>query len=233
MIARSRLLLLPAILAMASGPVFADTKPALTVQVVETKDQDAYVAMIAKANTLIKARTGIERLRHVWVGDFAGENSHRVYVVSQYPSAADIYKFEAKMKDYPEVDTLMEQFKQVRHLGPSYLLKAVRIDGMYEGGAVLNTDIACTNEAEYLKVLDDLRAIFDANGFKDAKINLWRETAGRTTATHLVVISLPSQARVAELLDAISDLGLLKDWYVSAARFRTSLSNGTYHEITK
>jgi hypothetical protein len=47
------------------------------------------------------------------------------------------------------------------------------------------------------------------------------------------VISLPSEERVAELLDAISDQGLLKDWYVSAARFRTSLANGTYHEITK
>jgi len=44
---------------------------------------------------------------------------------------------------------------------------------------------------------------------------------------------VPSQLRVAELLDALSDKELLKDWYVTAAKIRTSHANGTYHEITK
>ena len=39
--------------------------------------------------------------------------------------------------------------------------------------------------------------------------------------------------RVAELLDAFVDKALLKDWYPSAAKVRTTIGNGTYHEITK
>jgi hypothetical protein len=131
------------------------------------------------------------------------------------------------------MDVVLEQLNDMRHLGPSELYKAVRNDGVYEGGAVFNTSVAVTDEDTYLKTLDDLKGIFDANGFKDTKINLYREISGRTSSTHLVVISLPSQARVAELLDALSDKALLKDWYVAAAKVRTSLANGTYHEITK
>ena len=84
-----------------------------------------------------------------------------------------------------------------------------------------------------MKALDGLKAIFEAHGFKDARVNLWRLVAGRTIATHLVVIALPTQSRVGELLDAISDEALLKDWNVAAAKLRTTVQNGTYHEISK
>jgi len=218
---------------MAAAPMFADADPAMVVQAVKTDDPEAYVDLIAKDNALIKARTGIERLRHVWVGDFAGESSHGIFVVSWYPSAAAIYQTDDKMKGYPEMDALMARFKSIRHLGASYLYKAVRNDGMYEGGAVFDTGIVCTDEAAYLKALDELKAILDANGFKDVRINLWRHAAGRSTATHLVVISLPSQLRVAELLDVIWDKALLKDWNAEAAKIRTTVGNGTYHEITR
>ena len=228
-----RLLALSAVLAMAVGSLLADPVPALVVQEVKAKDTEAYVAMIAKINALVKARTGVDTYRHVWEGDFAGEESHDLFIVSGFPSAAAIYEMQDKLKNYPEMDLLLQQLKDTRHLGPSTLYKTVRYDGVYPGGGVFNTDIVCTDEAGYLKTLDDLKAIFDANGFKDAHINLYRAISGRTNATHLVVISLPSQLRVAELLDALSDKALLKDWYVSAAKFRTSLSNGTYHEITK
>ncbi len=231
--ARSRLLVLPAILAMAFGSLFADPKPAMVVQVISTEDQDAYVALLAKSNALLKEKTGLERLRHVWVGDFAGDNSHGVFVVSQYASAAAAAQVQEKLKDDADVKALMTQFKAIRHLGPSYLYKGVRNDGMYDGGAVFNTSIICTDEDGYVKALDGLKAIFDANGFKDAKLNLWRIVAGRTTSTHLVVIAFPTETRVAELLDAISDKALLKDWYVTAAKVRTTVHNGTYHEITK
>ena len=224
---------MPAILSMAVGSLFADPKPTMVVQMVETHDAEAYANMMVKANALIKAGLGVGRLRHVWLGDYAGENAHKVFVVSEYPSVADIYKGEEKLKNYPEIDTLMAQLKDMRHLGYSALYKAVRYDGIYEGGSVFNTGVTCSDEDAYLKQLDGLKAIFDANGFTDAKVNLWRIISGRTTATHLVVIALPSQLRTAELLDALSDKGLLKDWYVGAAKVRTSLQNGTYHEITK
>ena len=228
-----RLLVLPVILAMAVGSLFADTKPAMVVQVVSTEDSAAYVAMIAKINTVIKAKTGVERLRHVWTGDFAGDNSHGVFIVSQFASAAAEVQLQEKLKDDPELKVLLDQLKGMRHLGASYLYKSVRNEGGYEGGAVFNTSIVCTDEDAYVKALDGLKAIFDANGFKDARVNLWRIVSGRTTSTHLVVISLPSQTRVGELLDALSDQALLKDWNVGAAKIRTTVHNGSYHEITK
>jgi hypothetical protein len=123
--------------------------------------------------------------------------------------------------------------KALRKLGPSYLYKGVRVEEGYENGAVFNTGITVTDEATYLKALDDLKAIFVANGFKDIRVNLWRLVAGRTVSTHLVVIELPSQTRVAELLDALADQALLKEWNVGAAKIRTSNMNGSYHEITK
>jgi len=218
---------------MTVGSLFADTKPAMVVQVVATDDQDGYAAMIAKINAAIKSKTGLERVRHVWTGDFAGDGSHVTYVVSTFPSAAAVADFSAKMKDDAETKELMSQLKGMRKLGPSFLYKNVRNDGVYEGGAVFNTSIACTDEDAYVKALDGLKAIFDANGFKDSKINLWRIVAGRKESTHLVVISFPSEARVGELLDAITDKNLLKEWNAGAAKIRTTVHNGTYHEITK
>ncbi len=218
---------------MAVGTLLADTKPALVVQVVQTDDSDAYVAAITKVNALVKARTGIEKLRHVWLGDFAGDSSHGIFVVSEFPSAAAIYTTQDKLKNYPEMDALLTRLKGMRHLGPSYLYKAVRYEGSYEGGAVFNTSIKCTDEAAYLKALDGLKAILVANGFQDAKVNLWRIVSGRSEATHLVIIALPSQARVGELWDSLADKDLLADWNVGAAKLRTTLHNGSYNEITK
>ena len=225
--------LIPAVFMMAVGTLLADTAPAFVVQVVQTDDSDAYVQAITKVNALVKARTGIEKLRHVWMGDFAGENSHGIFVVSEFPSAAAVYTTQDKLKDYPEMAALLAQLKGLRRRGPSYLYKAVRYEGNYEGGAVFNTSIKCTDEAAYLKALDGLKAILVANGFKDAKVNLWRIASGMTESTHLVVIAFPSQTRVGELWDSLTDKNLLADWYVGAAKVRTSLQNGSYNEITK
>jgi len=225
--------LISALLALAGGTLSADPKPALVVQVVQTDDSDAYVAAITKINAIIKARTGIEKLRQVWTGDIAGENSHGIFVVSEFPSAAAIYTTTDKLKDDPEMKALLAQLKGTRHLGPSFVYKAVRYEGHYDGGAVFNTGIKCTDEAAYAKQLDDLKAILVANGFKEAKVNLWRVVSGRTEATHLVVIALPTLARVGELWDSLNDKDLLADWFVGAAKVRTTVNNGSYNEITK
>ena len=100
-----RLLVLSAIFAMVVGSLLAEVKPALVVQVISTEDTPAYVAMMTKANTMIKAKTGFERLRQVWVGDQAGESSHGVFVVSQFPSAAAAAQMQEKKLTivvYPE-----------------------------------------------------------------------------------------------------------------------------------
>ena len=225
--------LLSALALMAFSIARADTKPAMVVQVVETSDTDEYVAMMSKVNAIVKEHTGIETFRHVWEGDYAGENSHVTFVVAQFPSAADIYVLQAKLKEIPQLDTIQAQLKSMRHLGPSFVYKAIRYEGAYAGGAVFNTSIKCSDEAAYLKALDGLKAVLDASGFKDAKVNLWRLVAGRTEATHLVIIAFPTQLRVAELWDAISDRDILAEWNVGAAKIRTTLQNGSYHEITK
>lgn len=218
---------------MAVGSLFADNKGAMVVQAVSTDDADAYAAALTKINAVIKARTDVEKLRHTWVGDLAGENSHGVFVVSSFASAAAVYQLGDKLKDDPELNALVAQLKGMRKLGPSWLYKAVRNEGLYEGGAVFNTDVLCTDEDAYGKALDGLKAIFDANGFKDAKVSLWRIVSGRKDSTHMVILSLPSQTRVAELIDTLWDKSLLKEWGVGVAKIRTTVSNGTYHEITK
>jgi uncharacterized protein (DUF1330 family) len=230
---RLKLIALPAILAMAVGSLFATTTPAMVVQVVGTDDVPGYVAMIAKINAVIKTKTGLDTVRHVWEGGFAGEESHGIFVVSHFPSAAAEAEFSDKMKDDPEIAVLLAQLKGMRHLGPSWLYKAVRSEGLYDGGVVYNTGINCTDEGAYLKALDGLKAIFDANGFKDAKINLYRVISGRKDTTHLVVIAFPSNARMAALFDAITDNGIMNAWLGSAGKIRTVFDNGSYHEITK
>jgi len=228
-----RLLILPAVLATAVVTLKAQTGTAMVAQAILTEDHDAYVAAIAKINAEIKAKTGMEGLRHVYVGDFADDESHLIVVVSRFASVAAIAGFDAKLRDDPEMKKMLGDLKAIRKLGPSWLYKAVRDEGFYDGGAVLVTDIATADEDAYAKSLDGLKAIMDGNNFKDAKISLWRIVAGRREATHLVVVSLPSQARLAEMLDALSDKELLKTWNVGASKIRKSLRNGTYHEITK
>ncbi len=239
MINQTRLLLASAILALAFGPLRADPKPTLVVQNVTAADPDAYATVLAKANALIKARTGAERLRHLWVGDFAGPGSHTLVVTSLFDSAAASAALTEKFKNDAEMNAVLKEFKGIRTLGASYLYKAVRFEGLHDNGAVFVTDLTCSDEDAYAKALDGLKAIFDANGFKDAKLNLFRIAAGRGPAatadhsTHMVVISEPSQARLLEFIDAIQDKGLLKEWNVTAAKLRTSDGNSTWHEITK
>jgi hypothetical protein len=205
----------------------------MAVQAVQTDQVDAYVDAISKINARVKALTGIEQLRHVWEGGFAGDASHGIFVVSSYESAAAEASIGAKLDADPQLKEMVAALKGIRKLGSSWLYKAIRSEGIHAGGAVFNTSINCTDEDAYAKALDGLKAIFDANGFKDAKVNLYRIVAGRAESTHLVVISMPNEVRIGELMDALTDKGLLKDWNVGAAKLRTTVRNGTYYEITK
>lgn len=228
-----RLLALYAMFALGVGPSFADPKPVIELQVVETNNADAYVALMAKASELSKVRAGADIVRRVWVADVAGENSHKLLAVTVFPSLANEYQLQQEAKSYPEMNPLLEQLKEIRRLGPSFLCKAVRADGLYAGGAFFTVSMNCGNEESYVKALDDAKLIFEANGFKDVRMNLWRFVAGGTTATHLLVFSLPSQVRLGEFIDTIYDKALLKDWLIAAAKVRTVVQTGIYHEISK
>jgi hypothetical protein len=161
-----------AVIALLAFTTLHAANPVMVVQAIQTEKTDEYLALLAKANLQIESVTGLKQLRHAWTGDFAGQDAHGLVVVSA----------------------------MIRKRGPQYLMKAQRWEGLYEGGAVFNTSVNVTDEAAYLKALDGLKAIFDANGFKDAKLNLLRVAAGREDATHIVVICFPNQMRVAELI---------------------------------
>jgi len=229
----SRLLALPAMFALGVGSSFAEPKPVIELQVVDTNNADAYVALMTKASALSKARAGVDVLRRVWVADVAGENSHKLLVVTEFPSLAAEYQLQKEAKNYPETAPLSEQLKEIRRLGPSCLCRAVRTDGLYPGGACFAISVNCGNEEAYVTALNGAKLIFDANGFKDVRLNLWRIVAGGTTATHVLVFSLNSQVRLGEFIDNIWDNVLLKDWFVEAAKIRTVVQTGIYHEISK
>lgn len=229
----STLLALPALFALGVGSSFAVPQPTIELQVVETNNTDAYVALMAKASALSKARAGVEVLRRVWVADVAGTDSHKLLVVTQFPSLAAEFRLQKEAKTYPEMDPLLGQLKEIRRLGPSCLCRAVRTDGLYPGGAFFMISINCGNEEAYAKALDDAKLIFDANGFQDVRLNLWRIVAGGTTATHVLVFSMSSQVRLGEFIDTIWDNLLLKDWSIAAAKIRTVVQTSIYHEISK
>ena len=75
--------------------------------------------------------------------------------------------------------------------------------------------------------------MFDSHGFQDAKINAYRVLAGRTNFSHRVTLSLPSNERLAALLDFVATDGSMAEWLAGAAKFRTVVTSSTAHDITK
>ena len=90
-----------------------------------------------------------------------------------------------------------------------------------------------TDEAAYLKALDQLRSIYDSLGLKDAKINAYRTMAGRTDHTHRISISAPTPERLAAFIDLAGTNPQVAEWMASSAKLRTVVSNMTAREITK
>ena len=121
----------------------------------------------------------------------------------------------------------------IRTLGASVLYQGLRIDGTYKGAWVYVTLATIADEAAYLKSLDGLREVFDANGLKDAKINCYRVMAGRLDHSHRITITFDSEARLAVFLDTVNSSAQMQAWLASVASNRKVVSNFTGHEITK
>src|SRR6185369_3960432 len=109
----------------------------------------------------------------------------------------------------------------------------VRFDGSHPKNSVYTTIATLQDEAAYLAALNQLRSIFDQGGFKDAKINVYRVIAGRTNHTHRISIGLPSQERLAALLDFTATDSKAGEWIAAQAKNRTVVANMTAQEITK
>ena len=214
----------------------ADSKPTtrvIAIQEVETDDATGYAAWLAKSNDVIKAKLGIDNFYHVFVTSYDGRRSGTVRSVTAAESAAAFAKISAALQDDPALRDIRDHVRGIRKLGSRVLYFAARYDGTYPGSYVFTTLATVSDEAGYLKALDGLRAMFDANGFQDAKINAFRVMAGRTSHTHRVSISLPSNERLAAFLDFAATSASMAEWQAGAAKVRTVVSNFTAHDITK
>jgi hypothetical protein len=213
-----------------------ETKPAMPViaiQQVETDDSTTYAMWIARNNEAIKARLGIDKYYHVYLGQAAGEESGAVFTVAAADSFATLAKNGQILMEDPALVESRAHLDTVRELGKRTLLKAVRYEGRNTEGWLYNTQATMSDEAGYLKAIDQLRALFDSHELKDARINVYRVIAGRENYTHLISINLPSSERLAAFLDAVGAESWAAEWIAASAKFRTVVRNGTYREITR
>ena len=214
----------------------ADSKPiarVIAVQEVETDDASGYAAWVAKTNEVVKAKLGIDTYYHVFVAGFDGERTGAVRSVTVAESVAAMVKIGAALEGDATIRENRDHLRAIRKLGGRTLYQAVRFDGTYPGAYVYGTLATVSDEAGYLKALDGLRALFDANGFQDAKINAYRVLAGQTTHSHRISINFPSNERLAAFLDFTSSSGPMAEWRAGAAKYRTVVSNATAHDIIK
>ena len=215
----------------------ADSKPinrVITITEVETDDPTGYATWIAQYNAIVKAKTGTENYLRVYETLADGLKSGRVRSVAAGPSVAELTKIQLAVENDPAMVELRSRLNAVRKIGARVTYQAVRFDGpVPKNAANYNTNAMVTDEAGYLKALDQLRVIFDSVGLKDAKINAYRVIAGRTDHSHRITIGMPSRERLAAFLDLAATNPQLNEWIASSAKLRTVVSNTTSREITK
>ena len=216
----------------AAAKPAAPQLPVVYVQSLTTDDPSGYATWVAKGNENFKASGGPEHFTHVYQGVIAGDETGMVYAVRFGDSAVALAQNSEALMKVPESRDIQGHLREIRKLGSSSMLKAVRFDGGYDGEWLFITDSQVKDEAAYAKALGDLRGLFDSHGLKDIKINLLRVIAGRSNHTHEVVISAPSQERISATLDALSE-PWMNDWLAGIADVRKVIHNGIYHEISK
>lgn len=214
----------------------ADTKPVpfvMTVLDIETEDPSGYATWIAAYNAVAKSKLGVDRYLRVYVTQFDAEKSGRVRVVAGASSVAELTKYALALENDPAIRENIDHLRAIRKTGARVLYQAVRRDGTHANGVVYMTLANVTDEAGYLKSLDQLKAAYAAIGMNDVKINCYRTIAGRSDHTHRITIVLPSPERLAAFLDAAANDARVQTWLADAAKYRTVVSNSTAREITK
>lgn len=205
----------------------------LAISDVETDDATGYAAWLSQTNAIIKAKLGIDTYYHVYVSAFDGTKTASVRSVTSAESVSAMAKVAAFTASDPAIREITDHNTHIRKLGARLLYQGVRFDGTIKNAYVYSTTVVVTDEAGYLKSLDGLRALFDAKGFKDAKINAYRVLAGRTNFTHRVSIAVASNEQLAALLDFLASDADMSAWRASAAKYRTVVADTTSHDIMK
>lgn len=214
----------------------ADTKPiayVMRIVDVETDDPSGYATWIAQYNAVAKAKLGIDNYLRVFESTFDSRTSGRVRAVAGATSVAELTKNAMALENDPAIVQNRDHLRAIRKLGSQVLFHAVRREGSYTGSHNYTALAVITDEAVYLKALDQLRTIFDAVGLKDAKINAYRVLAGRTDHSHRVTINTPSPERLAAFLDLMATNQQLGAWLADTAKYRTIVATLTAREITK
>ncbi len=214
----------------------ADSKPiarVIVIQDIETEDASGYATWLAKTNAVVKTKLGIDNFYHVYVSQYDGVKTGAVRTVAVADSVATLAKVSAALENDPVVLENRDHLRALRKQGARTLYQAVRFDGTTKNGFTYTTLANVTDEAGYLKALDQLRALFDGRGFQDSKINVYRVLAGRANHTHRVTIASPNAERQAALLDMMAGDSQMAAWIADSAKYRTVVSNGTAREITK
>lgn len=206
--------------------------PSLVIQQVNTASAQTYAKWIGEANAIIKDKFGLENYIHVFLGESAGPESGMTFAVTRADSFAAIVANESKFEKEPALLELRGRLSEIRTFGPNVSYKAVRWEGSNPSPANINTRMVVSDEGQYLKALDGLRALLDAHDFKDVKMNVYRVSVGRTDFTHFASLNCPSREKRAAVLDALGSEAWARDWQTSVATYRTVVSNGTYREIT-
>ena len=217
----------------------ADPKPAnrvVSILDVQTDDPIGYAIWMKRYNEIAKAKLGIDNYTRVYQSYFDSrpEGPGHVRVVTTAATVAELMKNAAVLDADPAILENREHVSHIRKRGSRVLYQTVRTDGPSPAGANnFNTLAMISDEAAYIKAIDELRAIFDASGFKDAKITVMRVLAGRTDHSHRITINLPSPERLAAWLDFSGTSAQAQAWIANSAKFRTVVANTTSREITR
>jgi hypothetical protein len=211
----------------------APALPVISITQVETDDPSDYAARIARINEVMKSKFGVEQFLRLYLGDAAGEDLGTVFAVTRGDSFATVMKHADIYQTDPALAEMRADLARMRELESRLLLKAARFDGVHPNAALYNSYANVTDEAGYLKALGELRALFDAHGLTDVKINAYRVISGRSDYTHLVSLNTPSSGRLAALLDSIATEAWAMDWIAGSAKYRSIVRNGTFREISR
>jgi hypothetical protein len=214
----------------------ADSKPidrVMAVTEIETDDATVYASWLANYNAAAKSKVGADRYVRVFETMMDGRKTGRVRIVVVGKSVAELTRNTALLENDLAAAQARSRSDKIREFGARMLYKCVRFDGSDPNSAVYTTLAVVNDEPGYLKALDQLRTLFDANGFKDAKINAYRILAGRTDHSHRISIGLPNVDRLAAFLDFTGSSPAAAEWIANSAKFRTVVSNTTARDITK
>jgi hypothetical protein len=210
------------------------TSRATSILDIETDDPVAYATLMAKYNQAAKAKLGVDNYVRIYQTVHDGRGTGRVRVVTGAATISELMKNGETLEADPAIMALSEKMKSLRKRGARVLYRALRFEGVSAPGAWNYNTLAVVNdEAGYLKAIEELRGIFDGNGFKDVKIAVYRVAAGRTDHTHRITINTNSSERLGAFLDAISGNPQLQKWQTDSAKLRTVVATTTSREITK